>query len=145
MNNKGTSTRFPLLTALVIIVLAGSLYFWQDRSLSREVQESSGTITQATTPAPETLSAYPTSGDAPLSVYFSYPHTTEDPGVISFGDGTSGEMYHEIPPCVQVPNPPKDYCQGHWAAQHIYTRPGIYSAILTLNTETSLTTRITVH
>jgi PKD repeat protein len=72
--------------------------------------------------------ASPTSGAAPLTVSFS----ASQPGVVSFGDGTSGTLYSSC-------NLAGSSCGGPYSTSHTYNTAGIYTATLKRETgQTSL-------
>src|SRR3989338_10789322 len=81
-----------------------------------------------------TLSATPTSGNAPLYVNFSYPYNSSTNSglyAVNFGDGTSGQMttFLTAMPClVGSKCSPQG---GSWNVNHAYTSNGTYTAKLT--------------
>ena len=94
-----------------------------------------GTVTVTVkdgTTATQAFSASPTSGAAPLTVYFGYKTKTGDSGQysIEFGDGTSAQMQPDMSMgfCGETLDP---ICFKRFNASHTYTTNGTYTAKLT--------------
>ncbi|MEK7156469.1 MAG: peptidoglycan-binding protein [Patescibacteria group bacterium] len=86
--------------------------------------QASATVTVSGGTTAATLSAQPTSGAAPLGVTF----TSNSPGTINFGDGSSGEM---SPNCATGLDGQSRCDTGSYFTGHTYVNPGTYIATLT--------------
>lgn len=67
------------------------------------------------------FSAYPTSGDAPLTVNFSYPGPNSGTYSMEYGDGNLGTMT-----LIQTPCLPGSVCNGYYSSTHTYNVAGTY-------------------
>jgi len=75
-----------------------------------------------------TFFATPKSGAAPLSVYFRYNNSTSGGSYsVSFGDGTSGTLTYEVPPCASSA---AVNCPSYYVTSHTYASIGTYTATL---------------
>ena len=82
----------------------------------------------AGSPQSASFSATPKSGAAPLSVYFRYNNPTSGGSyLVSFGDGTSGTLTYQVPPCASSA---AANCPSYYVASHSYTSVGTYTATL---------------
>ena len=100
---------------------------WCDQGGGTSVGGSGDTTTSSTD-----FSANPTSGTAPLSVYFRYNNVSSqnDNYSIDFGDGTSGTLTYVIPPCAGSASNCSDYA----GISHTYASNGTYTATLSRGT-----------
>jgi PKD repeat protein len=76
------------------------------------------------------LTASPTSGSAPLYVYF----TSSISGSITFGDGSTGTMSEVYPPCASSAT----NCGPYFSVSHTYSSPNTYTATLTPACQTGM-------
>ena len=118
MNKKGFATLAVVLAVIVILVIAGGIWYYKTQQ-TQLVDNGSNTQGNSTL----TFSANPNSGVAPLSVQFteSAPNGVEFGNTVNFGDGSAGRILF-APVCSS--------CNGLGIVSHVYATAGTYTATL---------------